>query len=198
MLKTRLVLSLVLGAALLVTACGDGGRAPAEAALATAQSAFDAAKAGAATYVPDQVKAVEDDLAAARATFDRGEFAQALNEAQALPADISALTAAATARKAELTAEWTALSTTVPSAVGAIQGHLDGLSKMRRLPAGTTAETVTAARSGLDTMNTTWNDAQAAFKADNPTEAVAKGEMVKTSAAQVMASLGLQVPDTLK
>lgn len=194
----QIALSMALGVSVLVAACGDGGKGPAQAALTAAASAFDTAKAGAAPYVPDQVKSVEDALAAAQATFAKGEYMQALTEAQGLTPKISALAEAAAAKKADLAKTWGALSTDLPGAVSAIQGRLSELAKTRRLPTGITAETIAGAKSGLESLTAAWTDAQRAFGSGNLMEAVTNAQDVKGKLAGVMGSLGMQVPDSLK
>lgn len=196
-MKTRVALSLMLGLGLLVAACGDGGKVPAEAALNAAQSAFDAAKTNAATYVPDQVKAVEDSLAATKATFAKGEYMQAMTEAQSLLPKIAALSEAASAKKADLTARWTGLNTALPNAVEAIQGRLADLSKTRRLPAGMTHESVAGAKTSLDSITATWAEAKIAFSSGNLPGAMAKAQAVKAKVTEVMTTLGMPVPESL-
>ena len=62
---------LLLAAALLVSCASDKG--PAETALKAAEEALGAARAEAARYVPDQLKAVESALAGAKDKFAKGD-----------------------------------------------------------------------------------------------------------------------------
>ena len=75
---------------------------------------------------------------------------------------------------------------------------MDILSKSKTLPSTISKESFAAAQSGLDTLNNTWAAAGDAFKSGNVMDAVAKGQSVKAKAAEVMAALGMQVPDALR
>ena len=198
MMKRRLALSLALGVSVFVAACSGGGKEAADTAITAAQSAFDAAKVEASRYAPDQVKAVEDSLTAAKDSLARGNYAQALTEAQGLTSKISGLGAAVAAKKTELTKSWGNLSAGLPRAVDAIQSRVDILSKSKKLPATISKESFDGAKGGLDTITKTLAEANDAFKSGNMVEAVAKAQTVKAKAAEVMTAIGMQVPDALK
>lgn len=196
----RKALALVMGLSLMlfVTACGDGGKAAADAAIKAAETAFAAVTAEAAQYVPDQQKVVADAIAAAKDAFAQGNFQQALTDANALTAKIDALKAAADAKKAEVTRSWEALSTGLPQVVTAITERMDILGKAKKLPATLSQEAYDGAKAGLDTVNQTWAAAQDAFKAGNLMDAVAKAGTVKTEAAKIMTALGMELPPALQ
>ncbi len=187
--------SLLAAAALVVIATGCASqKAPAEAAIASAETAFNAVQAEAVTYVPDQAKEISDAIAAAKDAVAKGDYQAALTSAQALPAKITDLTAAVTAKKTELTATWTGLSTSLPKMVEAIQSRIGMLSKSKKLPAGLDKAKFEEAQAGLTTCTSTWTEATTAFGAGNLTDAVAKAETVKAKAAEVMGLLNMQVP----
>ena len=197
-MKRALALAMGLSLALFVTACGDGGKAAADAAINAAQTAFDAVTAEAAQYVPDQQKTVADAIAAAKDAFAKGNYQQALTDAQALTAKITGLKDAVTAKKTELTNNWTALSTGLPQVVTAISDRMSILGKAKKLPAGLTQEAYDGAKAGFDTINQTWAAAQSAFSSGNLMDAVAKANSVKAEAAKVMTALGMQLPPALQ
>lgn len=190
----RLLLILILGLGPAVSACGDGGKAAADAAINSAQTAFDAVHKEAALYVPDQVKGVEDALAAAKERAMKEDYTQALSEATSITPQISALTEAVAAKKTELTGAWNRMSMDLPKTVGAIQSRVATLAKSRRLPKGVTKDNLTSAKADVDMMTATWADATKAFAAGNLVEAVSKAESVKTKAAAVTAALGMPSP----
>jgi len=197
-MKRALALAMGLSLALFVTACGDGGKAAADAAINAAQTAFDAVTAEAAQYVPDQQKTVADAIAAAKDAFAKGNYQQALTDAQALTAKITGLKDAVTAKKTELTNNWTALSAGLPQVVTAISDRMSILGKAKKLPAGLTQEAYDGAKAGFDTINQTWAAAQSAFSSGNLMDAVAKANSVKAEAAKVMTALGMQLPPALQ
>jgi hypothetical protein len=116
-----------------------------------------------------------------------------------------ALTDAAAAKKAELakaqtelTKSWEDLSGGLPKVVDAIKSRVDILSQAKKLPAGLDKATVDGARTGLETINKTWTEAQEAFRSSNVADTVAKAKTVKTMAADIMTKLGMPVPEALK
>ncbi len=191
--------SLLAAVALVATASGCANqKAPAEAAIASAETAFAAIQTEAEKYLPVQAKGISDAIAAAKDAVAKGDHQAALTNAQALPAQITDLTTAVTAKKAELTSMWTGLSAALPNAVEAIQSRVGVLSKSRNLPTGLDKARFEEAKTGLSTLTSTWAEATTAFAAGNLTDAVAKAEAVRGQAAGVMGLLNMQVPAGLK
>lgn len=197
MLKRTVSVVGVLVLAAIAVGCANQ-KAPAEAAIASAETAFSAVQADAVKYVPDQAKGISDAIAAARDAVAKGNYQAALTDARALPAKITDLTTAVTAKKAELTTTWTGLSTALPGVVQAIQSRIAVLSKSRKLPAGLDKTKFEEAKTGLAAVTSAWTEATTAFGAGNLTDAVAKAEAVKGQAAGVMGLLNMQVPATLQ
>ena len=197
-MKKIVALSLAGSLGLFVAACGDGGKAAAEEGLSAAQSALDAAKPEGVQYAPDIVEDIEKSLTAARGTFANGNFRQALAEAQLLPKKMAALETAVSAKKGELSKEWSGLSASLPEIVDDIQSRVDILSKSARLPAGVTKEAFNSAKAGAEDLARTWAEASDALTKGNVGDAVTKAQMVKAKAVEVMTSLRMSVPDALK
>jgi hypothetical protein len=187
----------ILVLAAVVGGCG-GQKAPAEAAIASAETAFAAVQAEAVKYLPDQAKGVADAIAGAKAALGKGDYQAALTAAQALPGTISELSTAMAAKKTELTATWTSLSESMPKVVEVIQSRIGILSKSKALPAGLDAAKFDQAKSGLATLTSAWSEATTAFGAGNLTEAVAKAGSAKSLAVTVMNLLNMQVPAALQ
>lgn len=196
-MKRAIVLIGVVVFVAAVAGCANQ-KAPAEAAIASAETAFSAIQAEAAKYVPDQAKGVSDSLAAAKDAVTKGDYKLALDTAQALPAKITELTSAITAKKAELTTVWGGLSEGLPKVLDAIQSRVGILSKAKTLPKGLDKGQFDEAKAGLETMTATWGEATSAFGAGDVAAAVAKAESVKTKAALVMGMLNMPVPPALQ
>jgi hypothetical protein len=180
-------------------------KAPAEQAVKAVEDALAAVKAEAVRYVPDQVKAVEDGLATLKASFEKGDYKAILTTAPDLTAKAKALGAAAAAKKqemevkaAELTKTWTDMSAGLPKMVDALRSRVDILSKAKQLPAKVSKATFDEAKAGLATIDQTWTEAQAAFKDGKLEDAVAKANVVKEKAADIMTKLGMPVPTAAK
>jgi hypothetical protein len=181
-------------AGLVLVACESADKAPAAAAITTAQTAIDAVKGEAAKYVPDQVKSVEDALAAAKGNFEKKDFKAALTGAQDAAAKAKDLGAAATAKKAELTKAWEEVSSGVPQMAAAIKSRVDILSQSKKLPAGLDKAKLDGAKADLAALNQSWTEASEAFKSGNVTNAVAKARAAKDKAVEAMTALNMTVP----
>ena len=184
-------------AALVLVGCA-GQKEPAEKALASAQAALATIHDAAQKYAPDQLQAVETQLAGVKDSLAKGDYKGVLAAAPALTAAISGLkdTAEAKQNDAEAAAAqakdaWGPLSTDVPNMVAAIQSRVDVLSKSHHLPKGVSKDGLAAAKTGLASMKTVWSDASNAAAAGDFTAAVAKAQAMKAQAADIMKSLGM-------
>jgi hypothetical protein len=189
-------LSLLRGLALaaIVAAACSNQKAPAEAALKSAQDAYSAVRTDAEKYVPEQARAIQDGLASAQAALAKDDYAGVLKQTQSLNTQISALGGAIAAKKTELTSAWTTMSAGVPKLVEALKSRVDILSQSRRLPAGITKETVNSAKAGLASASQTWSEATSAASGGDVATAVARARSVQASVVSLMQSLNMQVP----
>jgi hypothetical protein len=172
----------------------SGGKSAAELAIKTAEEAVNATKAEAAKIVPDEVKSLEDALAAAKEKFVKGKYKEALGEATALAGKAKDVLAAAKAKKEELTQKWTDLIQGVPQMIADMQGKVDSLSKLKKLPASLTKEKFEEAKAGLVSVKDEWTKAEESFKTGSLAVAVSVATSVKDKAAKVMETLGMSVP----
>jgi hypothetical protein len=184
-------------AAVLVAGCANQ-KAPAEQAVAGAETALAAVRDNAQKYVPDQLQAVESQLAALKDSFAKGDYKAVLTGAPTLNSAISAMKDAAEAKKADADAAlakakdaWGPLSAEVPKMIDAIQSRVAALSKSHHLPKGVTKSSLASAKSGVDSLKSTWSDASNASGSGDFTTAVTKAQAVKDKAAEVMRSLGM-------
>jgi hypothetical protein len=188
---------LVTLAVVLVAAC-QNQRAPAEKAVAAAESALTDIRDMATRYAPDQLQAVDAQLASVKDSLAKGDYKGVLAAMPALNSAISSLKDTATANQqqadaanAKAQAAWGPMSTDVPKMVDAISSRVDILSKSHHLPKGVTKDTLAAAKSAVDSMKAGWSDASNAASSGNYATAVTKGQAVKDQASQVMQSLGM-------
>jgi hypothetical protein len=188
MKKSSLWLLAVL-AALVIVAC-QNQRAPAEQAVASAESALTNIRDMANHYAPDQLQAVDAQMNSVKDSLAKGDYKGVLAAMPALNTAISNLKDTATAKQqeAEAAAEkakdaWGPLSGDVPKMVDAISSRVDILSKSHHLPKGVTKDTLAAAKSGLDSMKSQWSDASNAAASGDYVTAVTKGQAVKDQAS---------------
>jgi len=196
-MKKLSVWLLTLMAAMLIVGCANQ-KAPAEQAIANADSALAQVRDMAQKYAPDQLQQVEAQLNGLKDSAAKGDYKSVLAAAPALMTAIGALKDAAAAKQAEAQAAmakakdaWSSMSTDVPKMVEAIQSRVDILSKSHHLPKGVTKDALASAKSGLDTMKSTWNDATSAATSGDFATATTKGQAVKDQATQIMQSLNM-------
>ena len=180
--------SFVTLAAFVAVACGKG---PAQAAITTADAAVEAARADGEKYVPEQFKALADTNASAKSKFDSGDYKGALETAQGVPAQATAVNQAAAARKTELMESWKAMESTLPTMVADITKKVMELSTAKKLPAGLDKAGVEAAKTSLDGATAMWAEAGTAFGGGDVVTAVAKATQVKATAEELMTKLGM-------
>jgi len=191
---TRFI-ALVL-AAFVVAGCANK-MAPAQKAISDIEAAVAAAGDDAARYIPDQVQAVNDQLASLKAMFDQKDYKGVLAAAPALLTQAQGLTSAAAAKKTEMmdmyAGEWSNLASSVPQAVAAIQSRVDILSKSKKLPAGMDAATFDNVKTGLADANSMWSQATQAQAAGDLEQAVTLAQQVKTRTDELLTTLGMTV-----
>jgi len=184
-------------AAVLLVACINE-KAPAEQAVASAEATLVQIRDMAQKYAPDQLQAVDAQLAGLKDSLAKGDYKAVVAGAPALNTAISNLKDAAAAKQQEVEDAqakakdaWGPMSTDVPKMVDAIQSRVDILSKSHHLPKGVTKDSLASAKSTLDSMKQAWSDASSAATSGDYTTATTKAQAVKDQASQVMKSLGM-------
>ena len=164
---------------LVVVGCSKG---PAEAALKAADEAIAKAKPEAEKFVPEQFKALTDAAAAAKANFDKGDYAAVLTAAKDLPAKAAEVMTAATAKKDELTGQWNELGKVIPAKMLDLTDKVNALAAMKKLPKGVDAARVEEIKGKLAEMTGAWTKATEAFGSGDIMGAIQLGDNVKGSA----------------
>ena len=184
-MRKLLVLGLMV-LPLLVVGCSKG---PAEAALKAADEAIAKVTPLAEKFVPDQFKALTDAAAAAKASFDKGDYAAALTAAKDLPAKADQVLTAATAKKDELTGLWKGLADALPAEVAGLTEKISAIGAMKKLPKGIDAKGLDAAKTELTDITGLWKKATEAFGAGELQGAVQSGNDVKAKAEALAKTL---------
>lgn len=205
--RGTLYVLLVLGLAL--SACSNQME-PAKKAIADIEAAVSAAGADAQRYIPDQVKAVTDQLAGLKAKFEQKDYDAVVAGAPAVLAKAQGLLAAkdaavkqAAAKQAEaaanqaaaaaqaLATDWETLSATVPDAIAAVDSRVNILTKSKKLPANVTKDALTTAQANLADAKSSWQTATAAQSAGKISDAVIAAQQAKENTDAALASLGM-------
>ncbi len=185
-----LLLAVVLGA------CG-GEKEPAQKAIADAEAAISAIRSDAGMALED-VKALDDSLAALKVDFDRKDYKAVLAAAPALMSRVDAAQesiasrkTAEAARAATLTDDWNTLSTQVPEMVEAVNARVESLARTKKFPAGMNAAGFESTRAAAGEMTQSWQKALGAFANSNMEEAVVSAQAAKQKGTEVMSTLGM-------
>ncbi len=150
--KTSLALALI---PLLLVACTDAAKAPAEAALKTGEAAVASITEEVSKLAPVQVQAAKEALSNAKALAAKQDYKAALAAAGEITGKVKEAAAAAQAKKEEaaraLTAAQKAFAdsiATLPAHATAIKAKLATLGKAKKLPKGITKATLAEAKTG--------------------------------------------------
>jgi hypothetical protein len=199
-MKKHSVFLLAALAAVLLVGC-NMQKGPAERAVMGAGAALDAVRDEAQKYAPEKLGSVEAQLNDLKGKFQQGDYAGVVAAAPAMTAAIGSLKDAVAAKKGEAEQalakakdDWGAASTAVPKMVDEIAKRVETLSKSKKLPKGVSKDAVAAAKTGVDSLKSTWAEATNASSSGDYTTAMAKAEAVKTKAAEIMKSLDMKPP----
>jgi hypothetical protein len=176
----------------MVAACTDAAKAPAEAAMAAAASAVDSLKGEAVKFAPDAVKAVEASYNSAKDLIAKQDYKGALAAAQGIPALAKEALAKAAANKQVLVNAWNEAGGSVTKMVDAAKSRLDILAQSKKLPAGMDKATLEKAQSGLTSIQSGLASAAEQFKAGDYAGALSKANNLKAQGAELLKSIGLQ------
>lgn len=172
---------------LLVVACTDAAKAPAEAALAAAGSAIESLKGDAEKYAPEAVKAARAAYDTAKAAVAMGDYKRALDAAKGIPAQVKATLAAADRSKERAAAVWREFVQSVQQSVADVKVRVAVLSSAKKLPRGIDKDAVALARQEVAVLENRWRMVkEAASRGDYQ---MAEGVEVKKKAMDLAASL---------
>lgn len=180
----------------LAVLAGCSQKDPARDAIAGAEDALNAVYEDAQKYVPERYVQVKAELDAGRAAFNEERYADAIAAVKDVPAHAEALAKEAAAvkqkRLAEMNADWTRLSASLPDLLARIGSRLDELGQMRRLPEGMDQRLLEEARAAHASAQTAWSEAGKASDAGDVETAVGKARDAEGMAQDLVARLGMQ------
>ena len=172
----------VLLVCLIVAACASQ-KEPAQALLDEIRLTLAGTAADAAKYVPDQLRALQDEIDALQRSFDRGDYAAVVSRGPAVLAAAGDLFGAATAAKGDrnraLEGEWSTLAETLPDRMSALTTRID-LKPTRSKGKSAAEKDLEARQAALRDVYSLWSKARSAFASRNLDEAVQTAEEVKT------------------
>ena len=184
---------LSLAAVTLLAACGNQ-EGPARNSVTVVEASVAEVREDAAKFAPEELKAVDIKLAALKEGVEKEHYKSVLTGASELTKEVAFLKETVISKKtqnAAATNEWEELSKEVPQLISVIQNRVDSLSGSRKLPAEVNKDAFEAAKSGFESMRSTWAEANAAFNAGKATEAADKGRMVKAKGEELRQQLAI-------
>ncbi len=185
--------TVLLAAAALAAACANQ-KAPAEAAITAADTAWAAVSAEALRYLPDQAKGVEDAIAAVKDQFAKGNYAEAIKGATEIPTKVGELEKMIADKKSEWTAAWRTLDSAIGGAITAVEGKVNELTSAKRLPAGVEKTAVEGAKTALAAVQQTYDEAKKSFQSADYEGALAMANKARAELAQIVTDLKLEMP----
>ncbi len=165
-------------------------KAPAQMALTGLESAVSAAQPEIEKFAGEQMAGITSAVAAARKKFDGGDYAGVIADVQTITTAVTSAVTAAASKKAALVTEWGSFAG-LPAVVGQITAKVTELGAMKRLPKGMDMTTLDGAKASLDSVNTLWTDASAAFATGDLVAAVAKAKDVQPMIDTLKTTLGM-------
>ena len=181
-------------AALALVACSQ--RDPAAEAIAAAEDALNAVYEDAEKYVPERYAEVKGELVAARKAFDEERYSDAIAAVKDVPAHAEALGKEAAAAKekhvAALNADWARLSGSLPDLLAGINGRLEELGRMKKLPEGMDRQLLDEANAAFESARSAWDEAGAASAKGDVEAAVGKAKDAEAMAQDLVGRLGMQ------
>jgi hypothetical protein len=181
--NARLAATACLGL-LVVAACAESRRAPAEKVIGEIEAALASAGSAPAKFVPGELDDVKSNLAGLKQDYERRRYGAVLDAAPAVLADARALAPSAAAREAELLedlrGEWHELEQSVPTELAAVADRFDRVAVTgTALPAGLTAAEIGLAKGRLRDALALWDRARQEAAAGRLPEAVTLAHQVR-------------------
>jgi hypothetical protein len=179
-------LSLALLALVVAGACN---KVPARDALETAEQALAGAPEIEA-YLPDESRALKQELRDASARYDEGHYTDALRAAQPLPDRIAAAAREAAKRKQFAITAWNDLATRMPPLLAALGARLAALAPADGSPPG---ERLAASQAELSALTEGWTGASASLERGDIAKAVEAGQDLRARAQRLATRVGVRL-----
>ena len=186
----RLLAAVVMAFAL--AACA-GQKGPAQQSLTELDAAFAKVAEMGQKYMPEEYAEVDAQIAALRASFDKGDYGAVVAGAPKAAAAIRKLQADSIIAKADyakqMNEEWAEFSRTMPDTIIAVDKQISRASS--RLPKGMDRDTFKQVVADFDAAKKTWEGAAELGNAGKYEEAVMESRKVKEVVDATMAALGM-------
>jgi hypothetical protein len=194
MMKLGMKIVVLVMVGVFLVACSIS-KEPAEKAIKSAETAFNAVKEETLKYAPVETRDLEKAILAAKDKYDRNEYDAALKAATALPDRINQLVTLAGGRKTEWVKNWESLNKELSAMTDALQAKIEELSKRKKLPPGIDKAKLDEARTAQASITQMWTEAKNSYAAGQLNDAVTRAKSVRDKAVEAMTALGLKVQE---
>ncbi len=194
MTKRGMKVFILIMVGLFIAACSIS-KEPAEKAIKSAESVFNAIKEEALKYATVETREVEKAILAAKDKYDRNEYDAAFKLATGLPDKVNQLATLSANRKIEWMKNWESASKELPPMLDAIQARIEELAKRKKLPPGMDKAKLEEARAAHAAITQAWTEAKDTHAAGNLIDAVTKAKTAREKAAETMTAVGMQVEE---
>jgi hypothetical protein len=191
--STCLFAALMLFAGLSSSGCSP--KSATEMVIKSTESAYAPVKDKLENAMPDEARAIEAKIAAAKDNMAKGEYKAALEGIKGVPAEIKDLSSKVDAKLAELQTSWDGMAAAVPGMATALSAQVDRFAAMKKLPKGMTTAALDQAKADLAQGQQAWTDAQAAQSGARVAEAVTKAGEAEKAFGDGMGALGESMSD---
>jgi hypothetical protein len=174
-----------------LNACA-ASREQADEALKAAEGAITAQHADAMRFAPESFAAVMDADRAARAAYEKEDWATAIAVAESTATQARRMAPAIAAGKEQAAARWPMVRDSVQAMLAALGERLAEVQRTRRYPDGMTAADVQLARTQVDSLSAGLDKARAAFDRGEVADAMHAAERVRMEAGAMMGAVGLR------
>ena len=185
-----------LMAGFFVAACGNSQDAATH-AMENVAAAVTVVAPPAQKYLPEQLTVLQARVSTLKASYDKGDYKQVLDDAPTLLNDTQALGAAAAAKEDQvmkgLASEWTGLTASIPERIAAVEDRIDTVSKNKNDAAKVN---LPAAKAGIADADALWSKAQEAFATGHLESAVNIARDVQERTEAAATSLKLALPNS--
>jgi hypothetical protein len=190
MRTTSVLLSLAV-ASVLFTGCGS--EKPARTAVAQATESVEKIRPDASQYAPQELAVVDATLAHMKQDLANEKYSEVVKTVPQLNTEFATAVETANSTKTLTAAaqnEWQELNNEVPKTVEELDARVQTLSA-GPLPKEVTKENFAAAKTDLEALKSTWNEATAAATAGDLFAATDKGRSAQMKGEKLKDQLGL-------
>jgi hypothetical protein len=195
----RILASSVLMCCLLSLIGCDADKQPAERAYAQVESSVAPVREMLEKYAPEDYEQLNQLMDGMRSKLNTGDYEGVMQMKDQVMNQLVKASSAAGLKKNEvahaLSANWKAMTATVPGQIEQVTDRVNALLSAPKLPAGISRDTVVRSQAIVAQLSGQWNAAMASAQRSAFDDAVKQGQEVKKRCADVATALNLKLSE---